>query len=158
MDQYNHEEADTRVIVHLLHALQTSSLGIVYTGDTDVAVILLSNFHHIKALNPDAEIWISFKALNTTRIISLNTIATNLGTTTCNAFTGSDSTFNGKRYCCKLTHEVPSLMEEFATIVETPFQISPKLIEVATNFVFRLYSNESNEDNDVDFVRLRLFS
>lgn len=33
MDQCNHEEADTRVLVHLLHALQSSSLGMVYTGD-----------------------------------------------------------------------------------------------------------------------------
>ena len=54
--------------------------------------------------------------------------------------------------------EVPTLMEEFATIVETPFQISPRLIEVATNFGCRLYSNESNEDNDVDLIRLRVFS
>eukprot|EP00745_Piridium_sociabile_P034704 TRINITY_DN5991_c0_g1_i13.p1 TRINITY_DN5991_c0_g1~~TRINITY_DN5991_c0_g1_i13.p1 ORF type:complete len:843 (-),score=177.10 TRINITY_DN5991_c0_g1_i13:511-3039(-) len=167
MDQCNHEEADTRVLVHLLHALQTSSVGMVHTGDTDV-VILLSNFNHIMALNPNAEIWISFKAGKTTRMISLNTIATNLGTTTCkamalfHAFTGSDSTssfkFKGKRYCCKFMHEVPSLMEEFATIVDTPFQISPRLKEVATNFVCRLYSNESNEDNDVDMVRMRVFS
>ena len=76
MDQCNHEEADTRVLVHLLHALQTSSLGMVHT-DTDVVVILLSNFHHIKALNPAADIWISFKAGRRTRMISLNTIATN---------------------------------------------------------------------------------
>ena len=41
MDQCNHEEADTRVLVHLLHSLQSSSLGMVYTGDTDVVVILL---------------------------------------------------------------------------------------------------------------------
>ncbi|KAK2153214.1 hypothetical protein LSH36_304g04015 [Paralvinella palmiformis] len=65
--------------------------------DTDVVVILLSNFHHIKALNPAAEIRISFKTRKTTRIISLNTIATNLGTMTCKsmalfyAFTESDS-------------------------------------------------------------------
>ena len=147
MDQCNHEEADTRVVVHLLHALQTSSLGMVHTGDTDVVVILLSNFHHIKALNPAAEIWISFKAGKTTRMISLNTIATNLGTTTCkamalfHAFTGSDSTssfkFKGKRYCSKVMQEVPSLMDEFATIVDTPFQTSPRLKEVATNFVCR---------------------
>lgn len=38
MDQCNHEEADTRVLVHL-HALQTSSLGMVHTGDTDVVVL-----------------------------------------------------------------------------------------------------------------------
>jgi len=168
MDQCNHEEADTRVLVHLLHALQTSSLGMVYTGDTDVVVILLSNFHHIKALNPASEIWISFKAGKTTRMISLNTIATNLGTTTCkamalfHAFTGSDSTssfkFKGKRYCCKLMHEVPSLMAEFAAIVDTPFQISPRLKEVARNFVCRLYLNELNEDNDVDLLRMRVFS
>lgn len=140
----------------------------VYTGDTDVVVILLSNFHHIKALNPAAEIWISFKAGKTTKMIQLNTIATNLGTTTCkamalfHAFTGSDSTssfkFKGKRSCCTLMHEVPFLMEQFATIVDTPFQTSPRLKEVATNFVCSLYSNESNEDNDVDLVRMRLFS
>ena len=83
MEQCNHEEADTRVLVHMLHALHTSTLAVVLTGDTDVVVILLSNFHHIKAMNPVSEIWISFKAGKTTRIISLNTFASNLGTTTC---------------------------------------------------------------------------
>lgn len=101
-------------------------------------------------------------------MISLNTIATNLGTTTCkamalfHAFTGSDSTssfkFKGKRSCCTLMQKVPSLMEEFATIVDDPFEITPRLKEVATNFVCRLYTKESNEDNDVDLVRMRLFS
>ena len=42
MDQCNHEEADTRVIVHLFYALQTLSHGMVHTGDTDVVVILPS--------------------------------------------------------------------------------------------------------------------
>ena len=49
MHQCNHEEADTRILVHLFNALQSSSLGMVHTGDTDVVVILLRNFHHIKA-------------------------------------------------------------------------------------------------------------
>lgn len=168
MDRCNHEEADTRVLVHLLHALQTASVGMVYTGDTDVVVILLSNFHHIKALNATAEIWICFKTGKTSRMISLNTLATKLGTETCKAmalfhtFTGSDSTssfkFRGKRSCCKLMHDVPHLTEEFATIIETPFQTSPRLKEVAVNFVCRLYSSESNEENDVDLLRMRLFS
>ena len=158
MDQCNHEEADMRVLVHLCHALQSSSLEMVYTGNADV-IILLCNFHHIKALNPAAEIWISFRVGMTTKMISLNTIATNLGTTTCkamalfHAFTGSDSIssfkFKGKQSCCTLMHKVPSLMEQFATIVDTPFQTLPRLKEVATIFVCRLYSNESNEDNDV---------
>ena len=120
-------------------------VGMVYTGDTDVVIILLSNFHHIKALNATAEIWICFKTGKTSRMISLNSLTTKLRTETCKAmalfhvFTGSDSTssfkFRGKRSCCKLMHEVPQLTEEFATIVDTPFQTSPRLKEVAINFV-----------------------
>ena len=79
MDECNHEEADTRVLIHILHALQFSPLGMVFTGDTDVVVILLSNFHRIKALNADAEICIYFKTGRTSKIISLNTIATKPG-------------------------------------------------------------------------------
>ena len=161
------DEANTRVLVHLLHAIQSSSFGMVHTGNTDVVIILLSNFIHIKAMNPASEIWISFKAGKTTRMMSLNNIAENLGSTTCkamalfHAFTGSDSTssfkFKGKRYCCKLMHAVPSLMEQFATVVDSPFQTSPRLKEVASNFVCRLYSNDE-PDNDVDLIRMKLFS
>ena len=102
MDQCNHEKADTRVLVQRLHALQTSSLGMVYTGDTDVVVILSSNLHHIKALNPSAEVWVAFESGKNPRMLSSNDIATNLGETTCNAlalfhaFTGSDSTSSFK--------------------------------------------------------------
>jgi len=74
MGRCNHEEADTRVLVHLLYALQYTSLGMIYTGDTDVIVILLCNFHHIKAVNPESEIWISFKTGKTVSMISLNNI------------------------------------------------------------------------------------
>ena len=131
-----------------------------------MVIILLSNFHHIKALNATAEIWICFKTGKTSRMISLNSLTTKLDTETCKAmalfhvFTGSDSTssfkFRGKRSCCKLMHEVPQMTEEFATIVDTPFQTSPRLKEV--NFVCRLYSSESNEENGVDLLRMRLFS
>lgn len=168
MGQCNHEEADTRVLVHLLHALQCSSLGMVHTGDTDVIVILLSNFHHIMAVNPAAEIWISFKTGKTTKMISLNTIASSLGVTTCkamalfHAFTGSDSTssfkFKGKRYCFKTKDKVLSLMEEFAMVASIPFEISSNLREVVKKFVCRLYSNESiTDDINVDLVRMRVF-
>jgi len=45
-------------------------------ADTDIAIIHLSNFHHIKALNLTAKIWTSLKAGKTTKMICLNTIAT----------------------------------------------------------------------------------
>jgi hypothetical protein len=138
----------------------------VHTGDTDVVVILLSNFHRIKDINPAAEIWISFKAGKTTTMLSLNSIAASLGTITCkamalfHALTGSDSTssfkFKGKRYCCNVINKVPSLMEEFATVVDNPFHTSVRLKEVASNFVCFLYSSELGYD--IDHVRLQLFS
>lgn len=168
MDQCNHEEADTRVLVHLLHALQTSTLGMVYTGDTDVVVILLSNFHHIKAENPAAEIWISFKVGKATKMLSLNAIATDLGMVLCkamplfHAFTGSDSTssfkFKGKRHCWKVLKSVPNIIDQFATITESPFQMSQGIKEAAEEFVCRLYCNEHVPHNDVNFVRMCLFS
>ena len=55
-------------------------------------------------------------------------------------------------------HKVLSLMEQCATVVDTPFQTLPRLKEVATSFVCKLYLNESNKDGDVDLVRMRLFS
>ena len=54
--------------------------------------------------------------------------------------------------------KVPSLMEEFATLADTPFQASPSLKEAATHFVCKLYTNDSNEGNDVDSLRMMLFS
>ena len=44
MPECNHEEVDTRVIVHLAHALDDSSTAMIFTGDTDVIVILLATF------------------------------------------------------------------------------------------------------------------
>ena len=43
MGQCIHEEANTRILVHLLHALQTKSIGLIHTGDIDIVVILLAN-------------------------------------------------------------------------------------------------------------------
>ena len=75
MDQCNYEEAHTRVLVHHLRALQSSSLGLVKTRDTDVVIILLRNLRHITAANPAAQIWISFKTSKSVKMISPNRIA-----------------------------------------------------------------------------------
>ena len=48
-------------------------------------------------------------------------------------------------------------MEEFSTVADTPFLTSPRIKEVASNFVCRLYSKDS-DDNDVDLVRMKVFS
>ena len=167
MPECDHEEADTRIVVHALHALQASSTGMVFTGDTDVVVIFLSNFHHFKAVNPCAEIWIAFRSGKNTKMLHLNTIAANLGPVNCrgmamfHAFTGCDSTssfkFKGKRYCCKVMKMMPHLMQHFASVAETPFQISRSLMETVNEFVCKLYSSSDVPENDVNKLRMRIF-
>src|SRR6218665_3095598 len=66
--------------------------------------------------------------------------------------------FKAKWYCCKLIHEVPSLTEEFEIVVNTPFQTLQRLKNVAAQVVFRLYHYDTSGDNDVDLVRLKVFS
>lgn len=53
MTDCNHEEADTRVVVHILHALEHGIKTIVVrTVDTDVIVILTGVFFELIANNP----------------------------------------------------------------------------------------------------------
>jgi len=78
------------------------------------------------------------------------------------AFTGCDSTssfkFKGKRYCCKVMKMMPHLMQHFASVAETPFQISRSLMETVNEFVCKLYSSSDVPENDVNKLRMRIFS
>ena len=56
MKNCNHEEVDTRVVVHIVHALEQRTKTIqVNTVDTDVVVILASTFHDLIATHPLAD-------------------------------------------------------------------------------------------------------
>ena len=53
MQNCNHEEADTRIVVHVLHALKQGEQTIcVRTVDTDVVVIIAVSFHDLVATPP----------------------------------------------------------------------------------------------------------
>ena len=69
MADCNHKEADTRVVVHILHALETV--------DTDV--ILTVVFFELIANNPLADIWVAFGTGKNFRLYSINAICTYLG-------------------------------------------------------------------------------
>ncbi len=61
MDCCNHEEADTRMVVHVPHALQQgASSVIVCTVDTDVIVILAGIFHDLVVIQPLTDVWVTF--------------------------------------------------------------------------------------------------
>jgi len=105
MQNCNHEEADTGVVVHILHALMQGRKTIqVRTVDTDVVVILAGTFHDLIASQLLADIWVAFGMGKNFRFYHINAICASLGELQSralpvfHAFSGCDTTsaFNGK--------------------------------------------------------------
>lgn len=105
MQQCDHEEADTRICVHLKNALDKDARTIlVRTVDTDVIVIPIGQFFHFHSTYPDMDIWVAFGMGKHFQYISINTVCRNLGAEksmalpSFHAYTGCDTTsqFRGK--------------------------------------------------------------
>ena len=99
MTQCDHEEADTRMLIHLLDALRNGCTNcLVCKVDTDVLVILLGKFHHLVALCQDVNVWVAFGLGKNYTHYHINAIYEDLGMEKClslsvfHCFTGCDST------------------------------------------------------------------
>ena len=97
----DHEEADTRMLLHAAHAGRCGmEKMMICTVDTDVVIIALSSFASLNLL----ELWISFGTGNNHRLLPIHLIFSAIGAVKCNglpffhAFTGCDqvSFFAGK--------------------------------------------------------------
>ena len=63
MPQCDHEEADTRLVIHLIDALKKGlSTCLVRTVETNVIVILIGQLSYLITVNSDADIWVAFGA------------------------------------------------------------------------------------------------
>ena len=72
----NHEEADTRLILHARDCVNNNLNKIlIRTVDTDVVILAIAFFHRLSA----QELWIAFGTGKKYRYISVNEIATILG-------------------------------------------------------------------------------
>ena len=80
MPDCNHEEADTRMVVHVMHALQQGLATIqIRTVDTDVIAILIGKYHDLAKLKPDIDLWIAFGTGRNFCFYSINRICPSLG-------------------------------------------------------------------------------
>ena len=76
----DHEEADTRLLVHVIDSLNAGcSTCLVRTVDTDVVVILIGMFHHLLTLNLSAKIWLAFGTGKNFAYFDINSISSALG-------------------------------------------------------------------------------
>ena len=105
MPRCDHEEADTRIIVHVWDSLQRGITHVMIPiVDTGVIVFLIGQFHSFCELNPRADIWVALGIGKQFRYYHFNVICEELGRDksmslpSFHAFTGCDSTssFFGK--------------------------------------------------------------
>ena len=133
----NHEEADTRIVVHILHALELGMKTIkVRTVDTDVVVILAGIFHELVETQPLADIWIAFGKSKNYRFYNIADICAHIGEHKSralpffHAFTGSDTTSafrgKGKKSAWQAWQAYEGVTETFEFLSYHPFEILEK--------------------------------
>lgn len=171
MEQCDHEEADSRMCVHLKDALDKDARSIlVRTVDTDVIVILTGLFFHLYPAYPGLDIWVAFGMGKYFQYISVNTICMHLGVEkslalpSFHAYTGCDTTSQfrskGKKSCWEAWKVYPEVTEAFINMVAQP--ISPlestcTLFELLERFTCILYDKTTSVVT-VNDLRKELFS
>uniref|UniRef100_A0A1X7TMT0 Uncharacterized protein n=1 Tax=Amphimedon queenslandica TaxID=400682 RepID=A0A1X7TMT0_AMPQE len=74
MSLCNHEEADTRLFIHVLNGVANGAINcLIRTVDTDV-VIFLGMFHPLLAINPACNVWVAFGIGKNFQYIHINAV------------------------------------------------------------------------------------
>ena len=170
MENSDHEDADTRIMLHLQHALsQGMNRAKILTVDSDLLVIALGAFHSLNSKYHFDEISIEFGSRQTHRSISLKTLAIQFGERLCqalpffHAFTGSENTsafkFQGKKKALNVLRSSEKAAKTFADFYCNPFQDlteeDSKFKEIQ-RFVVLMYSRTSTLSS-VNEARMELY-
>ena len=152
----NHEEADTRLILHGKDGIQNGyKRVIVICRDTDVLLLLL---YHLGRTG--AEIWMVSGTSKQKKCYPVHIIASKLNDDTLenilgfHAMTGCDTTSSfsgiGKKTCWKQYLETPKLLQSLGRDLN---------VQEVEEFVIRLYGGcVETEGVDIDLIRFNLFS
>ena len=171
MQRCTREEADSRIMVHLIHALEErKQLFQVRTVDTDVVIILIGNFHELNLKYQLQDVSIIFGTCRNIKIFSIKTICTQLGEDTSKAlpffhsFTGCDTTSffrdKGKRTAWQTWQASRGITEVFRELSQNYFMeiTQNSVLFVALHrLVVTLYSRTSKLKN-VNEARKVMFS
>ena len=170
MPDSDHEEADTRLCLHIQDALSKGMKNIVVnTVDTDVFIILLGIFHRLQSSYSFTDI-IFHKPDPKNKIrVSLKDLSERLGQATCqalpflHAFTGSDTTSAfkniGKKKGYGILQSYEDALETFSAMFMNPFQhlnMEMNEFKIMQRFVILMYS-KSSEFTKVNTARQGMF-
>jgi hypothetical protein len=152
------------MVLHLHDAALSCHRSIMITAsDTDVLVIILSNFHRI----PDSEIWMLFGVGKHQRYIAVHEIANSLGPMKCrsmsifHALTGCDVTSffcgRGKKSAWDTWDVYPDITNMFLELSDAPIELTGNNLNLCERFVILMYDRTSDL-MAVNDARRHLFS
>ena len=158
----DHEEADTRLLLHAKHASHNHNRIVIQSSDTDVAVLCAAHFNNMGC----DELWFRTGNKYKLRYIPMHRVALNLGARICDALlpfhalTGCDSNSSlsgvGKKkafgiLCGSEVHQSSlSLMGKETTLSE-------ETISGCEAFVCSLYTDNKKAGTTADNVRYWMF-
>ena len=128
-----HEEADTRIFIHLNHAIQKDVIhtACIIANGTDVIIIAVSHFTQLKSLGLE-QLWVSFGNGKRRRRIPIHDICAHMGPEKSkgllffHVFSGCDTVSGfrgkGKKYFLQTWNVLPDITETFAK--PSRFQVS----------------------------------
>ena len=164
LEPCNHEEADTRIFVHVYDAARMGQQTVVVrTVDTDVVVIAIGLYFSLEVPN----LWIDFGSGKNRRWLPIHTLAHFLGPEKCAAllfwyaFTGCDTVSSfcgvGKKTAWIVWLAFPEITDTFARLSSGSSQFSEEDWLKIQRFVVLLY-DRSCPCTDVNSARRYLFT
>ena len=153
----SYEEADTRVFIHIIDAVEEgNNVSLIHTVDTDIVVICIGKFHAILARYPDFQLWVKFGTGSTQHMIYINSICEAIGQSVSHgmpffhALTGCDTTSafrnKDKKTGWNTWSGYQAITSFFEFLSHNPFPtIHPQLpdFDLLQKFVIRLYSKST---------------
>lgn len=161
----SHEEADTRILLHVKDAMNSGYKDImIRTVDTDVVVIAIAHFRDVEKIE---NMWIAFGTGKEFRYIPVHEVARSIGPDMAKALpffhavTGCDTTSyfanHGKKSALATWLAWPEITETFTALSS---QVSPTLprdvMKQLERYVVLLYCRTSDEET-VNQTRMTLF-
>ena len=163
-----HEEADTRLFVHLKHAIQKDSISSasIHANDSDIIILAIAFFNELFDIGL-YELWVSFGRGRATVWFPIHDYATKLGTSKSksllffHALSGCDtvSAFRnkGKKSFFQTWEVLPEITDTFLKLSSYPVDVNDTDEEMLEKFISLLYDRSSQSLN-VDYTRKKLFS
>ncbi len=136
-----HEEADTRIMLHVAHAYQSGyQKCLIHATDTDIVVLSIATAKEI----PGLELWVAFGHGNNFRFISSHGIAVlPKALLYMHAVTGCDTVSSfcgiGKKTGWAVLRSLPHIWEVFERLSQAPNEVSEQHMIELERFVVLLY-------------------